>query len=150
MDAFPLMWNYSFKAEEWLAGAHTPCSHKLGHPICCTDASTFCLLSRPMKLILFICMFASVFLAWHRLLSLFPSEPSPYSTWYVCVVCEILISCFICRLTSSVNKQEPLLLRLSLRHLSACTGVGCQTTCLQRLDGIRWGVMLLSITSSCQ
>lgn len=126
---FPKCWtNPLNQRTEW--SAHTPARspHKLGHTICCTDASTFCLLSRPMKLILFICMFASVFTAWHRLRSLFPSMPSPYSTWYVCVVCEILISCFICRLTSSVNKQDPLL-PPSLWHLSAsvCVCVGCQT-----------------------
>lgn len=41
---------------------HQPTNpHKLGHAICCTDASTFCLLSRPMKLILFICMFCKHF-----------------------------------------------------------------------------------------
>lgn len=108
----------------WLV--HTPAfsMHKVGHTICCTDASTHCLPSRPMKLILFICMFVSIFSAWHRLVSLFLSMLLPYSIWYVCAVCKILISCFICRLASSVNKQDPLLL-LSLQHLCACAlGLG--------------------------
>ncbi len=57
-----------------------------------------------------------------------------------------LISCFICCLTSSVNKQDPLLLLPHWHRARVC----CETTCLQCSCGIRWGVMLITIMPLCR
>lgn len=56
---FHSCWNIPLNQGTGLVGTDTS-MQTLGHTICSTDASTFCWLSRPMKLILFICMFVSV------------------------------------------------------------------------------------------
>lgn len=80
--------------------ARQPSTRAAAAPVCSSDASTSCRLSQPMKLIPFICVFASIDTG------CYPPSHSPYSICCVCVVRQILISCFICRLTTSVNKQD--------------------------------------------
>lgn len=110
--------------------ARQPSTRAAAAPVCSSDASTSCRLSQPMKLIPFICVFASIDTG------CYPPSHSPYSICCVCVVRQILISCFICRLTTSVNKQDtpPFFFFAPFhRHLCAVACVGCQTSRWRRI-----------------
>lgn len=140
---FHSCWNIPLNQGTGLIGAHTPA---LGHTICSTDASTFCWLSRPMKLILFICMFVSVDTG------CYPSfPPCPRHTVSgMSVLCArySFHASFVASQALLINKTPFFFASVSLTPLGECVCVGCQTTHHQRLCGIRWGVMLISISAA--
>lgn len=109
-----------------VAPGHHPPLRQSRSIICSSDASTSCRLSQPMKLIPFICVFASVDTGCYPPPS---SPPLPRRTVSVASVSCARYSfhaSFVASQPRLINKTP--LLFFPLRHLCAGAGVACQTS----------------------